>query len=106
MQTDYTSERVEAGDLIGRELSWIAEELLEANGLSVAAIVQELVEELECRQQVVLFQQEVHHTITERRSLNVHNQDSIEQSNKGSAKFSHGPNQLLMSKLRYGYRYR
>lgn len=60
----HTSERVEAGDLIGREMSWIREELLEADGLGVAAIFKELVEELERREQVVLFQQEVHHAIT------------------------------------------
>ena len=51
-----TSERVEARDLIGREEGGIGEELLEANGVVVAAIVEELVEQLERREHVVLFQ--------------------------------------------------
>lgn len=67
-----TSERVEASDLIGRELGGIGEELLEANSLIVPAIVEELVKQLECRQQVVLLQQEVHHAIAQRRPLHVH----------------------------------
>ena len=67
-----TSERVEAGDLVGRELRWIREELLEPNGLVVSAIVEKLVEELERRQEVLLFQQEIHHAVAQRRSLHVH----------------------------------
>lgn len=67
-----TSERVEARDLIGREFGGIREELLEANGLIVSAIVEELVEKLEGRQQVVLLQKEIHHAIAQRRPLHVH----------------------------------
>lgn len=67
-----TSEGIEASDLIGRELRGIGEQLFEADGLGVAAVVEELVEELERRQQVILLDQEVHHAIAQRRSLHVH----------------------------------
>lgn len=67
-----TSERVEARDEIGREEIGIGEELFEANGLVVAAIVEKFVKKLECGEKVVLFQQKVHHAIAQRRSLHVH----------------------------------
>ncbi|PKI47708.1 hypothetical protein CRG98_031841 [Punica granatum] len=47
-RTTYTSEVVKVRDLIGREMRRIVEELLEANGVSAVAIVEELVEVLEC----------------------------------------------------------
>lgn len=68
----YTSERIEAGDLIGREEGGIGEELLEADGVVVAAVFEKLVEELERREKVVLFQEEVDNAVAQRRSLHVH----------------------------------
>lgn len=67
-----SGERVEAGDLVGREAGGVGEVLLEANGLVVAAIVQKFVEKLEGGEKVVLFQQKVHHAVTQRRTLHLH----------------------------------
>lgn len=67
-----TSKVVEAGDLIGRELGGIGEELLEANGVDVASIFEELVEEFEGREQVVLLEKEIHDAVAERRFLHIH----------------------------------
>lgn len=53
-------------------MSRIGEEFLEADSLIVAAVFEELVKKLERREQVILFEQEIHYTIAERRSLHVH----------------------------------
>lgn len=60
----------------------IREELPEADGLGVAAIVEELVEELERRQQVVLLQQEVHRAVAQGRSLHVHGIQRVSGSDR------------------------
>lgn len=65
-------EGVEAGDLVGREAEGVGEVLLEANGLVVAAIVEQLVEKLEGGEEVVLFQEKVHHAVAQRRTFHLH----------------------------------
>jgi len=65
-------EGVEAGDVVGREAGGVGEVLLEPNGLVVAAIVEELVEELEGGEEVVLFQKKVHDAVAQRRTLHLH----------------------------------
>lgn len=62
---EQTSKRVEAGDLVGRKLSGISEELLEANGLIVATIIEEFVEKLIRREEVILLQQEIDDAIAQ-----------------------------------------
>ena len=47
--SEITSKGIKARDLIGRELRRIGEEFLEANGLSITAIVKKLLKKLECR---------------------------------------------------------
>lgn len=85
-----TSEGIEASDLIGRELRGIGEQLFEADGLGVAAVVEELVEELERRQQVILLDQEVHHAIAQRRSLHVHFTTSLSCGDETRRRTSEG----------------
>jgi len=65
-------EGVDAGDLVGREAGGVGEVVLETNRLVLAAIVEELVEELEGGEEVVLFQEKVHDAVAQRRTLHLH----------------------------------
>lgn len=69
---ECTTEGVEAGDEVGREAIGIGEEGLEADGLVVTAVVEELVKELEGGEEIVLVQQEVDDAVAQRRLLHVH----------------------------------
>lgn len=69
---ECTTEGVEAGDEVGREAIGIGEEGLEADGLVVTAVVEELVKELEGGEEIVLVQQEVDYAVAQRRLLHVH----------------------------------
>ena len=95
-----TSRRIEAGDLIRREVSRIGEEGLEANGLRFPSIVEKLVEELKCCQHIVLLQQKVNDAIAQRRSFHVHGNGFAEsghilsQLNEKTIVYSRSPSSL------------
>lgn len=60
---EETSEGVEAGDEIRRKEGGIGEEVTEADSLVMAAILDELMEELKGREKVALLEQEVHNAV-------------------------------------------